>query len=423
MAKNNLRLLFAQMFKSSFLKDVRSVFLSFIVKIVVQGLYFVILVRIFKPDEYGAFVGIIAIISLFYPFASLGSNWLLVKNVSKDQSVFADYWGTGILKNLIIGSLFITIILLLLNLNPIPNISNFSVFLLSLANLIFLPLSDFNRDTFIAVGRLNYLGKIIILLPANRCLAALALATLFEKPSLLTWSVLYTMATLATAIISSILAFKLVGHPKFKLSRITQELSQGFAFSVGASAESVYGELDKFMLVRLAPVEAAGIYGAAVQIFSVSLTPIQAVMLAAYRKFFQEGNAGISGGLKLCKKLLPATIGYSLLGIAFIFLFAPSLPKLIGYQYSDSAFALMWFSPLILIRAMHSVAGDVLTGANYQRIRSAIQILTAFMNALLNFWLIPLYQWHGAIWATIASEAFLMCSLWVSICVLKEDQV
>jgi len=398
--------------KNAFVRDVWTIFSTSLLKILLQAVYFVIIARTFGPDEYGSFIGTLAVVSLFYPFASWGSNWLLIQNVSRDQSSFADYCGTAILKNLAFSSAFILIISLILSLYPIPNMSIYSVFLLSLANLIFLPLSDICRDAFMSVGLMKYAGIVITLLSVNRFLGSLALITLFETPTLLIWSVLYCIATFATTVISSILMFRLIGYPKFKLHRVTQELAQGFAFSIGASAESIYSELDKSMLVKLATVESVGIYGAAVQIFNVSLTPIQAVMMTAYRKFFQKGASGINGSLELAKKLLPLTLGYAGLGFVGIILFAPLLPKILGEEYADSALALMWFSPLIFMKATHSLAADVLAGANYQKARSISQVLVAFLNGVLNFWLIPLYQWRGALWATLASELLLAILLW-----------
>jgi len=412
MTKPNFQSIFSKISNHSFLKDVWLLFSSSLLRIIIQGVYFVILARTFGPDRYGSLIGAIAIISLFIPFSSLGSSWILIQKVSRDQSSFSEYYGTSILKNFIFGSVFISIILLVLGLYPIPNISIYSIFFLSLANLIFMTLSDLCRDAFISVGLLQYTARVILLLSVNRFLASLVLITLFETPTLFIWSVLYCVATLVTAIISSILVFKLIGYPKFKLSRVTQELTRGLAFSVGASAENIYNDLDKSMLVKLSTAESAGIYGAAFQIFSVSLTPIQSLMLAAYRKFFQKGEAGIKGSLDLCRKLLPVSLGYSLLGMVGILLLAPLLPKILGQEYTDSALALMWFSPLIFIKTTHSLAADVLTGADYQKARSVSQVLVAIINAVLNFWLIPLYQWQGAILATIISESLLMISLW-----------
>ena len=64
---------------------------------------------------------------------------------------------------------------------------------------------------------------------------------------------------------------------------------------------------------------------------------------------------------------------------------------------------------------MHFFAADTLTGANYQSVRTTAQVSVAVINGLLNFWLIPNYGWHGAIWATVASEFLLTVFLWGAI--------
>ena len=92
--------------------------------------------------------------------------------------------------------------------------------------------------------------------------------------------------------------------------------------------------------------------------------------------------------------------------------FAPIIPLILGSEYSDSATALVWLSPTIFFKTMHLFAADTLTGADLQSVRSGSQVALAIINALLNFWLIPLYSWHGAIWSTLASEFLLMVFLW-----------
>ena len=130
---------------------------------------------------------------------------------------------------------------------------------------------------------------------------------------------------------------------------------------------------------------------------------------------FQQGAAGIKGSFALCKKLLPMSLGYSLLAILGLLICAPLIPKIIGAEYQDSAAALMLLSPTIFFRTMHFFAADTLTGANYQNVRTIAQVSVAIINGILNFFLIPAYGWHGAIWATIASEFLLMVFLWSAI--------
>ena len=273
-------------------------------------------------------------------------------------------------------------------------------------------ISDVSRDAFISVGLLRYTAKIIVFLSINRFIASLVLLVFFETPTIFAWSILYCLATFATAIIGFVLTVKVINYPQFELARVGRELRQGFAFSVGVSARNIYDDLDKSMLAKLSTVQAAGIYGAAYQILSVSLIPVQSIMLASFKDFFKKGAAGIRSSFNLSKKLILISFAYSFVAILCLFLFGPLLPKILGDSYADSVVALMWLSPVIILRAVHFFAADVLTGANYQSSRSVSQVTIAFLNGILNFWLIPLYGWHGAIWATIASEFILMILLW-----------
>lgn len=400
---------------SKTLKNSLTILRSFAIRLLVQGVYFVILARIFEPERYGAYVGIVAIVSIFIPFASFGSGEVLIQNVSRNQNLFREYWGTTILKTLVFGSGLISLILVIYNFVSIPSISILSVFLVALANLIFLRLNDTTRDVFIAVGLMNYTARSIILVSVNRFFAAIVFIAFFEQPTVLNWCILYCIATFLASLMSSYLVVKQLDYPKFNLANITKELRLGFSFAVSVSAQNIYNDLDKSMLAKLSTLEATGIYGAAYHILNVAFTPIQSVALASFRKFFQQGAFGIKGSFALCKRLLPMSLGYSLVAIIGLVVCAPLIPILLGAEYQDSAWALMWLSPAIFFKTMHFFAADTLTGANYQSVRSTAQVLVAIVNGLLNFWLIPIYSWHGAIWATIVSEFLLTVFLWGAI--------
>lgn len=402
-------------FQNDTLQNSLTIFKSFILRLLVQGVYFIILARSFEPERYGAYVGIVAIVSIFIPFASLGSGEVLIQNVSRNRSLFREYWGTTILKIIVFGSTLITLILIVYSFVPIPNISIYSVFFVALANLIFLRLNDAARDAFIAVGLMNYTARAIILVSLNRFLAAIVFIACFDNPSVLTWCVLYCIATCSASIMSMFLAFKQIDYPKFDLSTVKKELRLGLSFAISVSAQNIYNDLDKSMLAKLSTLEATGIYGAAYHILTVAFTPIQSVALASFRKFFQQGASGIKGSFALCKKLLPMSLGYSILAIAGLIIFAPLIPIILGAEYQNSAWALMWLSPAIFFKTMHFFAADTLTGANYQSVRSTAQVIVATINGLLNFWLIPIYSWYGAIWATIISEFLLTVFLWGAI--------
>ena len=401
--------------QSKTLKNTLTIFKSFILRLGVQGIYFVILARTFEPERYGAYIGIVAIVSIFIPFASLGAGEVLVRNVSRDRTLFREYWGTTILKTLIFGSILTSGILIVYRFLSIPGISIYAVFFVALANLIFLRLNDTTRDAFIAVGLVSYTARSILIVSLNRSFASIIFLLGFQNHTILTWSILYFLATFAAAVMSSYLVVREVAWPKFNLSKARQEIKLGLSFAIGISAQNIYNDLDKSMLLKLSTQEATGIYGAAYHILTVAFTPIQSLALVSFRKFFQQGASGIKGSFALCKKLLPMSLGYSLLAILGLIVCAPLIPKIIGAEYQNSASALVLLSPTIFFRTMHFFAADTLTGANYQNVRTIAQVSVAIINGILNFFLIPAYGWHGAIWATIASEFLLMVFLWGAI--------
>lgn len=404
-----------QLTQSERFKDSLAIFLSFILQLLVQGIYFIILARTFAPEKYGAYVGIVAIVSILIPFASWGSEQIIIQNVSRQRSLFRESWGTGILKTLIFGSLFTSLILIVYSFFPIPGISIQVVFVVALANLIFLRLNDLVRDSFVGIGMLDYTAKIMFLVSVNRFFGVLVLITLYDNPSILTWTIIYCIATFLAAVMSTYLLVKQVDYPKFVLAKVKEDLKLGFSFAIGISAQTIYNDIDKSMLAKLSTLESAGIYGAAYHILNVSFTPILSLAMASFRNFFQQGVSGIKSSFELCKKLLPMSVGYSLIAIVGLAVFAPLVPLILGSEYKDSAIALMLLSPSIFFRTMHIFAADTLTGADLQEVRSGSQVLVAIVNGLLNYWLIPLYSWRGAIWATLVSECLLMIVLWSAV--------
>ena len=66
-------------------------------RLIIQAVYFTVIARSLGANNYGAFVGVVALVGIVYPFGMLGSGNLLVKNVSRDKSLFARYWGQALL--------------------------------------------------------------------------------------------------------------------------------------------------------------------------------------------------------------------------------------------------------------------------------------------------------------------------------------
>lgn len=391
-------------------------------RLVLQAGYFVIIARTLGPEQYGAFVGATAAIAILAPFASLGGGNLLIKNVSRNKALFSQYWGNALLMIVVSGfGLFALVLAIAPAILP-PTIPLLLIVLVCLTDLIFARVLDVAGQAFQAVLWLSKTAQLNILPQVTRLIAALALMSLFTHPKALEWTFLYLISTAISALIAVFLVHRLLGKPKLAVSRIKPEIAEGFYFSIGLSAQTIYNDIDKTMLARLASLQATGIYASAYRLIDVAFVPVRSLLAAAYAKFFQHGTSGIAGTVDFSKRLLPLAGVYGVgVGIALFFL-APVVPYILGQEYQEAGQALRWLAPLPLLKALHYFAADTLTGAGFQGLRSAMQTIVAAFNILANMWLIPLYSWQGAAWSSLASDGFLVISLWLAVAFIYRQQ-
>lgn len=378
----------------------------------IQSFYFLIIARTLGAEQYGLFVGVMALIKLLVPFASWGTPHILMKHVSRNREVFSQYWGNTLFFTLGLGSCFLLGALLFNQLFLPANFFWFLILCIGLAELVFARIHDAVIKSFLATDHLRLDAQINILLSFNGLIAAVCLMVFFPNPSAVIWGVLYLLSRLVTALIGFILVCRTVGKPQPNLSLMKPELVQGFYFSVSLSSQTIYNDIDKTMLASMSTLAATGIYGAAYRIIEVAMIPVVSILGATYAQFFRKGAVGISGSLAFAKRIVPFAGGYGFLATAGVWLLAPLIPYILGEEYANSVAALQWLSPLIFFKAMQFFAADTLTGAGLQGARSALQATAAGTNALLNFWLIPMYSWKGAAWSSLGTDGLLVLCLW-----------
>ncbi|HHP7231037.1 MAG TPA: lipopolysaccharide biosynthesis protein [Xenococcaceae cyanobacterium] len=411
-----IRAKFSDLWQKSLVKDAFWAFIAKLCKIFAQTFYFIVIARVLGATDYGSFIGVTSLASIVYPFIAFGSEHLLVKYVAVNQSLFRTYWGNSLLV-LIINSFLITAILvvfapLFFNVNQI---SQQTIILILLADLLCLGLLDLGFKALISVNLVKKTALLGIFSAYLKLLAALCLAVFVKNPTATNWSWLYFISGLITGIVAVLLVNHLVATPKPILSKIKSEIGQGIYFSIGFSANNINNSLDKTMLASMSTLEATGIYGSAYRFITMGHIPVLALFEVAYTRFFRHGAAGINSSLNFAKQLLPYMAGYAVISILGYELCAPLIPKILGQEYQDAIAALRWLSPLPALFAFQLLGADTLTGAGFQKIRSWVQVVSAILNIGLNWWLIPIYSWKGAAWATLAADSLRVATLWLMV--------
>ena len=403
----------ANLFQSSLAKDTLWMFFSKLFNIVVQAAYFIVVARLLGTENYGSFIVITAIASIVFPFVPLGSEHILVKNVSTDRASFSTYWGNALVI-LTCNGILCTVALLLLSPLIFPsNVGQVTILLILLSDLLGLALLDLGLKALLSANMVDKLAQLGVLSTCSKLLAALSLAVFFERPDVAAWGYLYFASSLIMAIVTVVLVNRMVGAPRPVWLELKSNISQGLDFSIGTSANNINANLDKSMLGKLSNVAAAGIYASAYRFIDVGIVPLLALFGATYTRFFKHGASGIKGTLSFAKRLLPMLILYAIATLAGYWLLAPYIPIILGEEYRDAIGALLWLSPIPAIATLQYLAADTLTGAGNQKARSRVQVAAAIVNILLNIWLIPRFSWKGAAWATLTSDSLRLVCLWL----------
>lgn len=411
----------AQITNKSLFKDTFWMLIARLFNILVQAAYFIILARSLGTENYGFFVGVSALASLLFPFVSLGSDDVLVKEVSVNRTIFSSYWGNTLLI-LLINSILITGGLLLISGLIFPNeLSLLTIAFLLSADLFGLGLQEASNKALRAVGLVHKAAQLVVFNTVGKLLAVLCLITFSynldfsANVDIGIWSIFYLISSLLVSLFALLTIDKMVGKPRLKLARIKSDIAQGIYFAIGISANNVNNNIDKTMLVSMAGLDATGIYGSAYRFINIGDVPMIALFNASYPRFFQQGSLGWDSCLKFAKKLLPICLVYGVLSFAAFQVCAPMIPKILGSEYQNAIATLRWLAPLPMINGLQLLISNTLTGLGYQKIRSTIQIVAAVINIALNICFIPLFGLYGAIWATLTSDSIRVLCLGIAL--------
>ncbi len=389
-------------------------------RLALQSATFVIVARALGAHGFGAFAASLALVSVLSPFAALGSGNLLVMHVARRPESFARHWGAVLTTVPLAG---VPLLLLSLGIGelllPVPLLL---VALVGVAELFFARLAELAGQAFQGLERARAVAFVTMAQPVCRLGAAVAFTSIASGRSPVAWAAWYLAGTVVAAAVGLAVVTVALGRPQHDRTALGDTVRRGAWFALGNSSASIYTDIDKTLLARLGSLQAAGVYAVAYRATAMAFTPVAGLLAATYARFFKRGEAGIGGSRRLAVELLPVAVLYGAAAGTVLFLVAPALPHVLGPEYRTAVGALRWLAPLPLLQAVFTLGGDALTGAGYQRARTGIQAGAAVANVLLCLWLIPLYSWRGAAWATLLSLGLLAVAMWTAVAAITARQ-
>ena len=389
--------------------------------VVFQAVYFVLVARALGVTSFGALAASLALVGILVPFATWGSGNMLVMEVARDPRSLSVSFGNTLVA---LGISGVVLLGLALGVGAVllPDVPLAAILLLGVADLGFARVVEVAKQCFLALDRLVAVAWISTLLPAVRCAVAGLFVAVWASDDLVTWTALYLGATVLAATVAFWSVTRRLGRPSPRRGMIGRRVRIGGYFAVSASASTIYNDIDRVMLARLATLDATGIYAAAYRAAGLAHVPLMALLTVTYPSFFRAGRVGIQGSSAYARRLLVPAVLYGLVAGIAIYALAPLAPILLGEDYGDSVEALRWLAPLPVLAALGYLPADALTGADAQGLRTLLQVAAAALNVVLCALLIPAHSWRGAAWATLVTLSVLALSLWLATAYLQRGQ-
>ena len=386
-----------------------------VVPLGIQAVYFLALTRVLGAEAFGEFVGVVALAGLLAPFVGLGSGTLLVRDGARSRSGLATPLGPAVFTTLwtgvFAGVLFAGFAHVAYGFQTLPT----AVVFIGTSELLVRPLLDLVAKSFQAIDRLRGTALVVLFLATARLIAVALLVV--TGGGIAQWYIIFFIAT----VVVGMLGVGMLGRA-VQLSEVRprppslEYLRAGVALAISAASHSITTNTDKVMLLRAVGGVESGVYGASVRVLEFASTPFRSLLAVLYARFFREGEGGhLDGVQRLAQRFVPLVISYGGVTAVALWVGAPHAAAYLGDSYQGVANVIRAAAVLPLLRALHQLAADALSGADQHGTRTRLQVGAAVANVLLNLVLIPMYGVYGALGATVSTDALLVCLMWFAL--------
>jgi len=233
--------------------------------------------------------------------------------------------------------------------------------------------------------------------------------------------VLFAVPAVAGEVI--ILAWKLATVGKLQTIRLTVDwpqwrllLREAAPLAAGAVMVSFYYRLDSVMLSKLDTFTAVGVYGVAYKFVdivnylpSALMPPLLAVLVPAWP---DDPRAFVDNFRRAFTAL---ALVAALVAVEFAVFARPLIALLYGSQYAEGAQAARIVVGAECLGAFTSLALTAMVAMGRNRLYPMAAVVGLVTNVALNLWLIPARSYEGAALATLATNALVVVTLWVSL--------
>jgi len=389
---------------------------SYLVGFGLQAVYFVVLARVLGADEYGLFIGGLALVTTFASVAGLGAGNVLVMETARDVTAYRRQLGTALtyiaLTFIPLAAIVGAIALL------ITPVLAWVVVPLLVSELLFSRMYDVGVQSFQSHDNLRGVAHFNVGASAGRVGLVAAFAA-FGLNGAVGWAWCYAAVSVVMGVALLMVCIRLFGRPVLDRGSLRHSWRIGVFFALGMSSRIILNDSDKFVLVSNGYEAEAGQYGAAHRLVSMAFAPLQAITYALNTELFRAGRYGYRAAWQVLRRVLPIAAGYVVVAVLLLWLLSPLAVLILGEDYALVSQML----PLVALTLFGQTAcylfGDALMGLGRQGVRSVSQTMVGAGVLVSNVLLVPVFGWVAsaaiAIVASLVLGALLATLLFVGL--------
>jgi O-antigen/teichoic acid export membrane protein len=374
-----------------------------------QFAWVVLLARVIGVEGYGAYSGAAGMAIALSGLVGFGLGLRMYQDVVREPHLFGTRWGQALhglaWTSLALGSAYV-----LLSAATLDSISLIAILLISISELLAMPLVTHSAFAYAAHGQIARAAAAPVAMSLARLAAAALVPLATSTPSLDGYALLHAATTLPTAGWVVLLCRRRLAPPAGASAIDAPALREGLRLASIWASGLALNSLDKTFALDRGGAEAAGAYTAGNRFAQLMAAPVDALTSAAMPRLFHAGT-GTHTNPRLIVWLFASCLVYGALAGAFAWIAAGTATRVFGPDFAAAAAVLSVLSLYIPAYCLRTLASSVLLGFGWTQWRVTCEILALGMiGGLMALWA-PAGA-TGAAWALVASECALALALW-----------
>lgn len=353
------------------------------------------------------FAAIGALTAILLPFSAFGFGGELIRRVAQNEETLDSSVSKAIIL-VVFSALFILPLLLLVWNGFYGELNVVSLIIWAISEVVFSKIVEIISQAYQATKNIKKCSAVIFFQAVTKLASVGIVIFCFDTSLMLNWVLSALALNIMCALIVVIFLMTADGV-KLRIHKIYfRDIKMGIYFSFGLSSQGVYNDADKLILAKFSSdLVGAGVYAMAYKIVDFSCMPIKSLLAVKYAGFFEHGKNGILGSFEYAKVVLKKSIKIGV--FASVASFAAAL--FFGFVYENNYPGIYYCAAIIaaipIIRSIHYVLGDSITGAGFQNIRSIAQLGVAIFSVVISVPAAMIYGHYGVAVASVVGDIFL----------------